>query len=466
MWIVVLLLALGLARPAGVQGAAKKPAAKAGAVKAQAGKGKPGKTVAAKVMSGKEKKALADLRKLCSDPRQKKSARCKTLIAQDKKPSSKQTGKSGDRDKPKVLSAKEKKQIAAQRKLCQDAKQKKTAKCKAFFADEKERADAAERARLKKLCAQAANKKSKQCKAFIASERKRSDSFSICGRRYGTAKKNEKISAFAKRYRVSESAVRNLNDLASGARLKGGKRYLVYKSPHEGVVLREGVLLEPDPEAFLMQRPQRGWGKALAVEAIRGGIEQVQASNPLGPMLIVGDLSKDGGGCLPPHKSHRGGLDADIGYYMRGARQRSWLGMAAPDTMDADRTWQLVRAFLATGKLQYAFIDYGLQQALYEAAQRAGESVEQLSRWFQYPRPIENAHETIIRHLGGHADHMHVRFHCEDSEACPLSDEAKERMAAIRLEQRGSVAAEAAVPRRPAAPYRAAGGVAVPAVMP
>ena len=489
LWMMAVVLALGLALPGAVLAAGKKPAAKVAPAKGKAGQGKKdkakpdkgkgekpksdkarqGKAAAApKPMSAKEKKALADLRKLCADPKlRKKNAQCKALIAEDKKPAGKDSAKKDDSDdKPKALSAKEKKQLAAQRKACQDPKQKKTAKCKAFAAEEKERADAEERARVKKTCALAANKKSKQCKAFLAAEHKRSDTFSICGRRYGTAKKNEKIATFAKRYRVSESAVRSLNELAAGTKLKAGKRYLVYKSPHEGVVLKDGVLLEPDPEAFLMQRPQRGWGKPLAVEAIRGGIEQVQASNPLGPMLIVGDLSKDGGGCLPPHKSHRGGLDADIGYYMRGARQRSWLGLAQPDTVDADRTWQLLRAFLATGRLQYAFVDYSLQQALYEAAQRAGESAEQLARWFQYPRPIENAHETIIRHLGGHADHMHVRFQCDDPELCPLSEEAKTRIATIRVEQRGGVAAEAPVPRRDHAPYRSAAGVAVPAVMP
>ena len=469
VWLLwaVLVAPVGAAPP-------KKAAAKA--APAQAAKSKPkGKTAAApapKILSAKDKKALADLRKLCADPKQKKNPKCKALASDDRDRDKKGNAKAGAKgasagdDKPKVLSAKEKKQNAVLRKTCGDPKQKKSAKCKTFVTEEKERADAEERARLKKSCAQAANKKTKQCKAFLAAEHKRSDSVSICGRRYGTARKGEKIGAFAKRYRVSEAAVRNLNDLGSAAKLKNGQRYLVFKSPHEGVVLKEGVLLEPDAERFVMQRPQRGWGKPLAVETIRDSIAQVQAANPMGPVLIVGDLSKDGGGCLPPHKSHRGGLDADIGYYMRGARQRSWLGLAAPDTVDADRTWLLLRAFLATGRLQYAFVDYGLQQSLYEAAQRAGESPEQLSKWFQFPRALENAHETVIRHLAGHADHMHVRFVCDDPEACPLSDDAKARIGSSRLDQRGGVVSEGATPRREAAPYRSAAGVAVPAIMP
>lgn len=471
-WCVWLLWAV-LATPVWAA-PAKKPASKPAPVQAAKGKakGKPAPAPAPKPLSAKEKKALADLRKLCADPKQKKNAKCKALATDDRDRDKKGNAKAGAKgasasdDKPKVLSAKEKKQIAALRKTCADPKQKKSAKCKTFLAEEKERADAEERARLKKTCAQAANKKTKQCKAFLAAERKRSDSVSICGRRYGTARKNEKVAAFAKRYHVSEAAVRNLNDLGAAAKLKNGQRYLVFKSPHEGVVLKDGVLLEPDTERFVMQRPQRGWGKPLAVDAIRDSITQVQVANPWGSVLVVGDLSKDGGGCLPPHKSHRGGLDADIGYYMRGARQRSWLGPAAPDTVDADRTWLLLRAFLATGRLQYAFVDYGLQQSLYEAAQRAGESTEQLAKWFQFPRAIESAHETVIRHLAGHADHMHVRFVCDDPEACPLSDDAKARIGSSRLEQRGGVVSEGGATRREAAPYRSAAGVAVPAVMP
>ncbi len=419
--------------------------------------------------------------KRCADPKRKDTRECVQLRASQKGPDakgkakedkpvakgekSKESKKSAkdDDDKPKALSAKEKKQIAALKSTCADKKKAKSAQCKKFFADEKERADAAEHAKTRKLCADKKNAKSAQCKKFLASEKKKSQTVSVCGRKYGIAKKNEKVGSFARRYRVAEGTLRSWNAIGTAAKLKGGKRYLVYKSPHDGVTLKGGVLLEGDDEHFIIQRPQRGWGKPILVDAIRLGVHATQRQSPLLPHLIVGDLSKEGGGCLPPHKSHRGGVDADVGMYFRGAHQRKWLGPATPDTLDADRTWQLLRAFLSTGRLQYAFIDYSLHQPLYEAGLRAGEPEEHLKAWFQWPRPFENAHETIIRHLSGHDNHMHVRFTCDNEETCALPDDAKLRLEHARIEMLGSVARE---PNRPRAALHRQGTPAVSAAMP
>lgn len=350
---------------------------------------------------------------------------------------------------PKPLTAKDKKKRAALAATCATARGKKTAACKAFLEDEKERAQAAQRAALKKTCALAKNKKSKQCKAFLVAERRGGATSGACGRKYGIARKNEKVAAFARRFRIAEARLRDWNDLGSAGKLKGGKRYLVYKSPHDGVTLQGGVLLEAEPDAFALQRPYRGWGKPLLVETLRLAVHQVLAAAPEGTTLVFGDLSKEGGGCLAPHKSHRGGLDADVGFFYRGAQQRHWLGVATAETLDADRTWLLIKAMLATGRLQMAFLDYGLQPPLYEAALRAGETPQTLEPIFQYPRPIERAHETVIRHLGGHDNHMHVRFVCPSDAECALPEDSRQRLTSVRMEQRGGVMDET-VPHRPA----------------
>jgi hypothetical protein len=370
--------------------------------------------------------------------------------------------------KAKAPSAAELKKRKALAKECATKSKKKTAKCKVFLAEAKERAQDAENARLAKKCAKGPSRKTKQCKAFRAAQAKSQSSGSICGRKYGTARKKESLTAFARRYRVSAGTVRAMNGLdAKIRRLKGGKRYLVYKSPQEGVVLTGGVLLEADIERFGMQRPHRGWGKPLLVDVLRNAIATVHASTPQGSRLIVGDLSKEGGGCLPPHRSHRGGLDVDLGLYMRGGHQRSWLGLATPETLDADRTWQLLRAFLATNSLQYVFLDIGLQKPLYEAALRAGETPKSLEPVLQYPRPIERARESIVRHLKGHADHIHARFYCLDEVDCALPEVALQHLRAARLETLGGPANEDSPRRRVPGVYRRGdGGYGGLAVMP
>lgn len=403
-------------------------------------------------LSAKAKQEQAKLAKLCADKQQKKTAKCKKFLAQaekDDEPASSKKDKkdskkgkaSKDEDDPEPLTAKEKKKNAALAKTCAGKAAKKSEKCKNFFAEQKERADAVENAKTAKFCAIKTNKKTKECKVFLA-KNSGGTSTDACGRKHGTARKNEKVAKFAKRFHIAEATLRSWNDI-SGSKLKGGKRYLVAKSPHDGMKLEGGVALEDETGQVVLRRPLSAFGKKLLVDAIRLGAQQARQQYPDATTLVVGDLSREHGGCFPPHRSHRGGIDADIGFFFRGARQPTKLEVATADTLDADRTWLFLRALLATGKLQFAFIEYGLQPALYEAALRSGQTPEQLDRIFQVPRPFERAHETVIRHLHGHDNHMHIRVICGDSPDCALGVDQVERISAVRLDQAGGVASEA-----------------------
>lgn len=438
--------ATGRGKPAGHAGKAAKPAAKPGKADAKPAQahGKPTRAAGkAGKPAGKTGKSAKDHGKSAKVAvKAAKGASQATGVGKAAKGAARTEAAQDAEDDAKPLSAKDKKKRALLAKTCATASAKKTAACKSYVAEQKGRNAAAERAALKKTCSLAKNKKCKTCKSFLVSEQRRSLTINVCGRKYGVAKKNEKVSAFARRHRVAESRLRDLNDLGSAAKLKGGKRYLVFKSPHDGVTLQGGVLLEAEPNGFALQRPFRGWGKPLLVDALRLAAQQVQASAPEGTTLVFGDLSKEGGGCLAPHKSHRGGLDADVGFFYRGAHQRKWLGGATTETLDADRTWLFIKALLATGRLQMAFIDYALQHVLYEAALRAGETPQTLEPIFQFPRPIERIHESVVRHLGGHDNHMHVRVICPEGSECTLADDARNRMIVVRMEQRGGVMSE------------------------
>ena len=229
--------------------------------------------------------------------------------------------------------------------------------------------------------------------------------------------------------------MRAWNKLGRSSRLKKGKRYVIRKSPLEGQRLPGGSLLSAEPGVLTMQRPHRGWGRPVTVQAIRAAAIAVQRNWPGSNHLIVGDLSKRGGGCLPPHKSHRGGMDADIGYFRKDGKRRDWMTLVTQTSIDAQRTWLFLRAMLASGRVRYAFIDYNLQIPLRQAAQLAGESTETLTRVFQYPRPKSASRSAVFRHLRGHADHMHVRFTCPESGACRLPADVVERIAEMRLDR-------------------------------
>ena len=310
-------------------------------------------------------------------------------------------------------------------------------------------------------CKQKANRNSKSCKALAkkgdghtghvnkagkVKSRRGGIITTVCGRKYAVAKKKETLAKFARRVRVSADTVRALNGLGGKAKLKAGRKYLIGKSPHDGVVLRGGVHMAEQDDLWQL-RDHHAWGKPLLVHSLETAIAAVDASYPLGTRVIIGDLSKNGGGCLPPHKSHRGGMDVDIGYWFRGGRQPRWLETARPHTLDADRTWLFLQALIRSGRVQYAFITYDLQEPLYDAALRHGWTESQLRPIFQYPRPVDRL-AGVIRHLKGHDNHSHIRMFCPPEGECVLDDDARRIMASTRDERLGGPGTERVGPRR------------------
>jgi len=136
---------------------------------------------------------------------------------------------------------------------------------------------------------------------------------------------------------------------------------------------------------------------------------------PDAPTTIIGDLSKRYGGHFPPHLSHQSGRDADIGYFVRGPLGRKMKGLMKTSyrQLDAEATWSFLEGMLKTGLIDQIYIDHRLQRKLYRSAKRRGLSAERLKEWFSYPFKRGG----VIRHLKGHADHMHVRFKAPSSEA-------------------------------------------------
>jgi murein endopeptidase len=177
-----------------------------------------------------------------------------------------------------------------------------------------------------------------------------------------------------------------------------------------------GAVMLPGSER-LQARKGRNFGTREMVDAILAAVDAVHATYPGAHSLVTGDLSRRNGGRLSPHLSHQSGRDADIGYYLHTDVPPRWFRKATTETLDVPRTWTFVASLMADGKVQYIFMHYRLQRLLYEYARDvAGYSRQRLSRTFAYPRG-SGAHAGIIRHLKGHRDHMHVRFHSPEAVA-------------------------------------------------
>lgn len=151
------------------------------------------------------------------------------------------------------------------------------------------------------------------------------------------------------------------------------------------------------------------FGTATAVASIERAVRQVRRCHADTPRLYVGDLSREHGGWLRPHRSHQSGLDADLGYYYRGPA--TWYQRATATNLDAPRTWSLVKALIEGGNVDTIFIDRSIQNLLKAYVATLPEGERPPDGTFQSP----TKRDAIIQHAWGHATHLHVRFRDEDA---------------------------------------------------
>jgi penicillin-insensitive murein endopeptidase len=140
------------------------------------------------------------------------------------------------------------------------------------------------------------------------------------------------------------------------------------------------------------------------VDAIKKAVERVNERFPDTQPISIGHLSAQRGGPLSPHKSHQSGRDADIGYYY--TTNSPWFARATAANLDRARTWALVKAF-AEGDVEMIFIDSSIQRLLRDWALSHGESRATVERIIQVGSPNR---WSVVRHIPGHATHLHVRF--------------------------------------------------------
>ena len=217
-------------------------------------------------------------------------------------------------------------------------------------------------------------------------------------------REGESLTHVARRYKMTVPLLRRLNPKAR-AMLRPGQLLWVIKEGPSGSK-RDLYRLESGP-GFTVLESHRAFGTMLTVTRVAEVLSEHGIRNPDKPPVLVGDISRERGGFLPPHVSHRRGRDVDIRYPLREASKQYVAANA--NTLDLKRTWSLIQAFVRTGDVLYVFVDYKLQRLLHEYAKEHGASREKLLQLFQYPRSRRSM-SGIIRHEPGHATHFHLRF--------------------------------------------------------
>lgn len=230
------------------------------------------------------------------------------------------------------------------------------------------------------------------------------------------------VAAIGERFNLSEMQLRVLNpSLSESVEPKEGDRLSVLAPvrsrrmgvDYKGISFRSRIR---DPEwlgfsglGYLVKNPGTVWGTRDTVEMLRLAFRRVALSFPNTAPFVVGDISRKRGGRFHPHVSHKNGLDIDLSFAAKDNEHRERFQVVTRETMDAEKTWEFMRAILENGHTEYIFADHRLQRKLYAQALAAGLSPAHLEEVFQYPSS-RHTKRGIIRHARGHRNHMHVRF--------------------------------------------------------
>jgi murein endopeptidase len=179
-------------------------------------------------------------------------------------------------------------------------------------------------------------------------------------------------------------------------------------------MLRDGVELPELPELYHRMRPSRAWGTPELVDLLIETAAEVQFLRPDTDRYVVGDLSSRRGGTLSGHRSHKGGIDADVGLYFHDGRQHAH-GFLEPNlaAFDTETNWLVIRTMLETGIVDRLLVDQRYVDKLRRHAISTGDlTKDEASAVF--PRDRQDWWKPgVVHHAAGHKDHLHVRIRCE-----------------------------------------------------
>lgn len=175
-----------------------------------------------------------------------------------------------------------------------------------------------------------------------------------------------------------------------------------------------------------VQLDDHGFGTSATVRFLLDAVAELQEQNPGAPDVLVGDISRERGGYLRPHRSHQLGLDADIGYFYDPPAK--WYTRANAENLDRRLTWALLKALISQGGVEYVFMDRSIQNLLRDYAKSSGEPADWVDGLFER----SDKKDTLFRHTWGHVTHFHVRF------LDPVAEESGRRLEK-RLRRSGKI---------------------------
>ncbi|MDP6945250.1 MAG: penicillin-insensitive murein endopeptidase, partial [Myxococcota bacterium] len=110
-------------------------------------------------------------------------------------------------------------------------------------------------------------------------------------------------------------------------------------APNGGRLVRGHRLPRAGP-GFVRRARGNQFGTAETIALIRFAGARLAEAYPGTTPLLVGDISRERGGRLRPHRSHQSGRDVDIAFPERADEQkRTFNPRLRPDGVDIEKTW-------------------------------------------------------------------------------------------------------------------------------
>ena len=200
--------------------------------------------------------------------------------------------------------------------------------------------------------------------------------------------------------------------------------------PHHGVIT-DAIALAPKGAGYqLLRNNGVRWGNPRLVRGIAQAAADVARQRPVGPPLVVGDLSARFGGAASGHRSHRTGRDADLLYFVTTpegvSTQSPGFVHFGPDglapagargassgfvRLDVEREWLLVKALISSpeANVQWLFCAKWIEAMIIEYAFARGED----------PELVWRAENVLLQPTdsANHDDHLHLRIACTPDES-------------------------------------------------
>ena len=245
-------------------------------------------------------------------------------------------------------------------------------------------------------------------------------------------RRGDSLSRIAARIDVAVDDLLAWNRLTLKSKLRAGQTLTVYRAgtrpapqsvgrPTAGA-LEYGLHLGEGP-GYRLRFPKNAYAVEGVLKTLRACARRVRDAFPGTHDILIGDLSRPGGGRFAPHASHQSGRDADVGYYLASNLQNETMHRVKAADVDYAKTWAHLKCHLTTDRVSRVYMDRRIQIGMIEWL-RKKKTVDdgQIQRLFE----VEGGEEALVRHAKEHDTHFHVRFACDAGQSGCVEEEGEE----------------------------------------